>query len=113
MSTKSSRPATKRPRKAAPAAKARSKPTRRAPAARSRAAVAPEPSGTKQSRLIALLTSPAGGTIDQMTSLTGWQPHTVRGTISGVLRKRMGLQVSCERAAGGAGVYRIAARPRE
>jgi len=29
----------------------------------------------------------------QMIALTGWQPHTVRGMISGSLRKRLGLDV--------------------
>ena len=48
----------------------------------------------KQARLIALLRSAKGGTIEQMTALTGWQAHTVRGTISGVLRKRLGLNVA-------------------
>jgi hypothetical protein len=43
-----------------------------------------------------------------MTRTTGWQPHTVRGVISGVLRKRLGLNVSCSApdAAGGR-TYRI------
>ena len=62
----------------------------------------------KQARLIALLRSPKGGTIEQMTALTGWQAHTVRGTISGVLRKRLGLNVACAAAADdGVRVYRI------
>jgi hypothetical protein len=50
---------------------------------------------SKQSQLIALLRAPAGTSIDQMTGTTGWQPHTVRGVISGVLRKRLGLNVAC------------------
>lgn len=66
------------------------------------------PAGTKQSRLIALLRAQPGATIEQMTSLTGWQPHTVRGTISGVLRKRLGLNVACA-AESGVSVYRILA----
>jgi Protein of unknown function (DUF3489) len=51
--------------------------------------------GTKQSQLIAMLRSPAGGTMEQMIKLTGWQPHTLRGTISGALRKRLKLNVAC------------------
>jgi hypothetical protein len=66
-------------------------------------------SSTKQAQLIALLRSEAGGTIEQMMVLTGWQAHTVRGTISGVLRKRLGLDVQSAHAlASGVRVYRIA-----
>ena len=62
----------------------------------------------KQARLIALLRSPKGGTIEQMTALTGWQAHTVRGTISGVLRKRLGLSVACAASSeDGTRIYRI------
>jgi hypothetical protein len=68
---------------------------------------APAPTGTsKQAQLIQQLH--AGATIEQMMTLTGWQAHTVRGTISGVLRKRLGLNVMCEACtAGGSRVYRI------
>ena len=65
------------------------------------------PAASKQSRLIALLRSAPGATIVQMTKLTGWQPHSVRGTISGVLRKKLGLAVSCTAGESGVRVYRI------
>ena len=72
-----------------------------------RAAPTPAPAN-KQTRLIALLRSPKGATIEQMTQLTGWQAHTVRGSISGVLRKRLGLNVlSAVVLEGKARVYRI------
>lgn len=68
----------------------------------------PKPAVTKQSQLLALLRSPRGGTIEQMITLTGWQAHTVRGTISGVVRKRLKLNVVTTAAAnGGARTYRI------
>jgi hypothetical protein len=55
-----------------------------------------------------LLNATSGATLEQMMSLTGWQAHTVRGTISGVLRKRLGLNVVCDAAnAADARRYRI------
>lgn len=78
---------------------------------RTRKSAAPVPSiaptGTKQSRLIAMLQDSSGCSIAQMTDLTGWQPHTVRGVISGVLRKKLGLNVVCEGGASG-NLYKIA-----
>jgi hypothetical protein len=53
--------------------------------------------GCKQARLIALLVD-SGATLNQMMTLTGWQAHTVRGTISGVMRKKLGLNVICEKS---------------
>ena len=60
----------------------------------------PVPRDSKQTRLIALLKTTPGTTINQMMALTGWQAHSVRGTISGVLRKKLGLNVTCEPSAG-------------
>ena len=64
-------------------------------------------SATKQSQLITALSTPTGATIAALTAITGWQPHTVRGTISGALRKRLGLQVVRDKTAGGESRYRI------
>ena len=50
-------------------------------------------SHTKQSRLIAALQDRQGATVKDLAALTGWQPHTVRGTISGVLRKKLGYKI--------------------
>jgi hypothetical protein len=95
----STRPAGKTPTPASKRTTA-AKPRARKPAI----ATPPAPTGTKQSQLLAMLRSPGGGTIAQMTALTGWQPHTVRGTISGVLRKRLHLNVVLDP---GTRVYRI------
>ena len=113
----------KTPAKAA-ARKANSPPVKRAPPAAHATAISkrvhksapstpaplpvPDLTGTKQSHLIAMLRSPSGTSIQAMTGATGWQPHTVRGVISGVLRKRLGLNVSCSAPdASGGRTYRI------
>jgi hypothetical protein len=65
-------------------------------------------SGTKQALLIAMLQAPEGATIAEIVAATGWMAHTVRGTISGVLKKRLGLAITAQKEKGGGSVYRIA-----
>jgi DNA-binding MarR family transcriptional regulator len=88
-----------KPGKAAPAAK----PTPRA--------------GTKQALMIDLLKRPKGATVEQIAAATGWQHHTIRGAISGALKKKLGLTIEATRtrevgpnntgAKGSSTVYRI------
>ena len=63
---------------------------------------------SKQVTLITLLERPGGATIDEMTKATGWQRHSTRGMMSGVLKKRIGLSIASEKEERGR-VYRIAA----
>jgi hypothetical protein len=63
--------------------------------------------GSKQARVIGLLQRPEGATIDEMAAAMGWQRHTVRGLISGALKKRLGLQVTSEKTERGR-LYRTA-----
>ncbi len=65
---------------------------------------------TKQGRLIDLLRRKGGATIEELTKATGWQAHSVRGAISGLVKKKLGLPVASETVAGRGRVYRIAAR---
>ena len=52
---------------------------------------------TKQAQVIALLRRPRGATIDAIVAATGWQRHTIRGVIAGVLKKQLGLDVVSEK----------------
>jgi hypothetical protein len=63
---------------------------------------------SKQATLIKMLTRPGGATIDEMAKATGWQRHSVRGLMSGVLKKRLGLSIASEKEERGR-IYRIAA----
>lgn len=63
--------------------------------------------GTKLAALVVALRRPQGATNLQLMLATGWQPHSVRGAISGLLRKRLGLNVVLTRNAVGERVYRI------
>jgi hypothetical protein len=64
-------------------------------------------SGSKQSRVIALLQSPTGATIAAMMQATGWQQHSVRGFLAGVVRKRLKLKLGSKKV-DGTRVYRVA-----
>ncbi len=64
------------------------------------ALVIPTSPKTKQSQLIALLKSPNGATVQDLMKATGWQAHSIRGVISGVIRKRLGLTVISQKTDG-------------
>lgn len=73
---------------------------------------APAAAGSsKQSRIITLLQQPAGASLDDLMHATGWQAHSVRGVISGVLRKRLKLAVIAEKADSGERRYCIKDKP--
>ena len=63
--------------------------------------------GSKQSRVIAMLQSPTGATIAAMMKATGWQQHSVRGFLAGVVRKRLKLKLGSKKVDGNR-VYQIA-----
>ena len=63
--------------------------------------------GTKQALLIEMLRAPDGATIDEITKATKWQSHSARGTMSGALKKRLGLTIFSEKVADRGRVYKI------
>jgi Protein of unknown function (DUF3489) len=62
--------------------------------------------GTKQSAAIAMLRSTGGATITALTKATGWQPHSVRGFLAGVVKKRLKLKLESA-VVEGVRIYRI------
>ncbi len=66
--------------------------------------------GTKQALLIDLLKRRKGATIEEIVEATGWQPHSVRGAISGALKKKLGLMVTSGPVEKRGRVYRIVER---
>jgi hypothetical protein len=92
----------------------------KAKATQAKAAPAETPTprtGTKQAQMIEMLKRPEGATIEQIAEATGWQHHTIRGAISGALKKKLGLNIEATRtrevgpektgAKGSTTVYRI------
>jgi len=67
--------------------------------------------GTKQATLIAMLRRPDGADLDEIAEATGWQKHTIRGAISGALKKKLGLEVTSTRDHQNRRVYRLTTSP--
>ena len=61
---------------------------------------------SKQDHVMALLRRDSGASIEELIAATGWQRHSVRGVLSGVIRKKRGLKVSVSRE-GDRRVYRV------
>ena len=89
-------------------------PTAASPASVSAAAAGPlddrrvPREGSKLGLLIDALSRPAGASIAEMTAATGWQAHSIRGAISGALKKKLGIAIASEVIDGRGRVYRIA-----
>ena len=62
--------------------------------------------GTKNAQVIAMLRDRAGATIAAIAAATGWQQHSVRGFLAGVVRKKFGFNLVSEPSDGGR-IYRV------
>ena len=63
--------------------------------------------GTKLHQVITTLSNNEGASLQTLMTMTGWQQHTVRGTIAGSLKKRLGLTVVSEKNDDNQRLYRI------
>jgi len=70
--------------------------------------VGPRP-GSKTARILALLKRPQGVGLQELLKATGWQPHSIRGFLSGTVVGRMGLKVSSTKVESGERRYAVKA----
>lgn len=71
-------------------------------------AASPVKGTSKLSQLEAMLRRPEGATLGQLSKALDWQPHSVRGAMSGNLKKKQGLKLTATKEEGADRVYRIA-----
>lgn len=62
---------------------------------------------SKQAQVIALLSNPQGAKLPELMQATGWQAHSVRGFLSGTIKKKLNLNLISQKQ-NGAQIYRIA-----
>ena len=63
--------------------------------------------GSKTAKVLELLKRPGGVTAKELMKATDWQPHSVRGFLSGTIGKKMGLAVTSTKAEDGERAYSI------
>lgn len=63
--------------------------------------------GNKTAKILDLLRRPGGATAKELLKATGWQPHSVRGFLSGTVGKKMGLAVTSAKGEDGGRSYSI------
>lgn len=71
------------------------------------AAASPAPHQSKTAACLDLLRRADGASLQELMAATGWQAHSVRGFVSGTVRKKMGLDLSVVGGNDGTPRYRI------
>jgi hypothetical protein len=82
-------------------------PAKKAPKSEKKATGARD--GSKAAKVLDLLKRPGGATSKERMKATGWQPHSVRGFLSGTVSKKMGLAVVSTKEEDGERSYSVKA----
>jgi hypothetical protein len=107
-------------KKAAPTKEAKPAARKRATTRKPAAQKAPKPAGkktpqpptearqgSKKATILELLRRPKGASLAEIAKATHWQNHSIRGFLSGALRKKLGLTVESSKDESGLRTYRI------
>jgi len=65
--------------------------------------------GSKSAKILDLLKRAGGATAKELMKATGWQPHSLRGYLSGTVGKKMGLTVTSTKGEDGERSYSVKA----
>jgi hypothetical protein len=66
--------------------------------------------GSKMAKILELLKRPKGATLNEIMKATAWQAHSVRGFLSGTVRKKLGLLVDSVKHDDATRTYRISSK---
>ena len=73
---------------------------------KAKSAAGPGPrKGSKTGKILDLLKRPSGATLKDLMKATGWQPHSVRGFLSGTVGKKLGISIVSVKEKGGERTY--------
>ena len=65
--------------------------------------------GSKTATILEMLKRPGGATAKELLKATGWQPHSLRGFLSGTVGKKLGLTVVSTKGEDGERSYSVKA----
>jgi hypothetical protein len=110
--TRTAKKAHREPRR--PGAPQRTKPgpkvERTKKAVRSGKTGGPAGRATKTAKVLDLLKRSGGATLKEIMKATTWQSHSVRGFLSGTLRKKLGLRIDSFKGKNNERTYRVPSR---
>jgi hypothetical protein len=66
--------------------------------------------GSKTAKILELLKRSGGATLKEIMKATGWQPHSVRGFLSGTVRKKLRIRVKSFKREDAERVYRVSSK---